>query len=80
MSSSSHIEDMVNQEYRYGFKTDIETAFTVKGLSEDTIRRISKHKKEPPFVLEFRLNAFRQWQKMEEPQWANLKYPPIDFQ
>ena len=74
------IQDIVNREYKYGFKTDIEQAKTIKGLSEETIRAISQYKKEPEFMLEFRLNAFRQWKKMETPQWANVHYPPIDYQ
>lgn len=74
-----NLENLVNREYQYGFKTEIESGHTVKGLSEDTIRQISKHKKEPEFMLEFRLEAYRRWQKMEEPKWANVHYPPIDF-
>ena len=76
----STIQDFVNREYQYGFQTQIETGRTVKGLSEETIRFISKIKNEPEFMLEFRLNAFRQWQKMKEPHWANVQYPTIDYQ
>ena len=75
-----NLENLVNREYQYGFKTDIETGLTIKGLNEETIRHISRHKKEPEFMLEFRLEAFRRWQKMEAPQWANVRYPPIDYQ
>ncbi len=74
------IEKLANREYQYGFRTDIESGVTVKGLSEETIRAISRHKKEPQFMLEFRLNAFRQWQKMKEPRWAYVTYPDIDYQ
>ena len=74
------IDELVNREYKYGFKTEIEPGMTVKGLTEDTIRFISGHKKEPAFMLEFRLNAFRQWQKMKEPEWASVHYPAIDYQ
>jgi len=74
------VEQFVNREYQYGFKTEIEPGYTVKGLTEDTIRAISLHKKEPDFMLEFRLNAFRRWKKMEVPRWANVFYPPIDYQ
>ena len=75
-----NLENIVNREYQYGFKTEIETGHTIKGLSEDTIRQISQHKKEPAFMLEFRLEAYRRWLKMEEPKWANVHYPPIDYQ
>ncbi len=74
------IEDLVNREYQHGFQTKIEQGMTVKGLSEDTIRFISKHKQEPEFMLEFRLSAYRHWLKMKEPTWAEVKYPPIDYQ
>ncbi|HTL47286.1 MAG TPA: Fe-S cluster assembly protein SufB [Verrucomicrobiae bacterium] len=74
------IEDLVNREYQYGFKTELEPGMTVSGLNEDTIRLISAHKKEPPFMLEFRLKAYRQWQKMKEPAWAHVFYNKIDYQ
>jgi Fe-S cluster assembly protein SufB len=67
-------------DYRYGFSTDIETESFAKGLSEETVRAISQKKNEPSFLLEFRLKAYRKWLTMEEPNWANLKIPPIDFQ
>ncbi len=74
-------ELLKNREYKYGFTTDIETDTIPKGLSEDTVRLISEIKKEPEWLLEFRLKAFRHWQKMEEPDfWANFDYPKIDFQ
>lgn len=78
--NGKEIQELVNREYQYGFKTDIEQAKLVQGLSEDTIRQISRHKGEPEFMLEFRLGAFRKWQKMSEPRWAHLSYPPIDYQ
>ena len=74
------IQDLVNREYKFGFKTEIEQKKTIKGLSEETIRQISAYKKEPEFMLEFRLNAYKQWKKMETPKWANVHYPPINFQ
>lgn len=78
---STAAELLKNREYKYGFVTDIETETIPKGLSEDTIRIISAKKNEPEWMLEFRLKAFRQWQKMSEPSnWANFKYPQIDFQ
>lgn len=74
------IKDFADQEYKYGFKTDIESETIPKGLTEDTIRLISGRKREPSFMREFRLKAFRYWQKMTEPKWANIHYPPIDYQ
>ncbi|MBX3281719.1 MAG: Fe-S cluster assembly protein SufB [Acidobacteria bacterium] len=78
---STAAELLTNREYKYGFVTDIETETIPKGLSEDTIRLISAKKNEPDWMLEFRLKAYRQWLKMEEPSyWANFKYPDLDFQ
>jgi Fe-S cluster assembly protein SufB len=78
---STAVELLANREYKYGFVTDIETDTIPKGLSEDTVRLISEKKNEPEWMLEFRLKAFRQWQKMEEPKhWPNFVYPEIDFQ
>jgi Fe-S cluster assembly protein SufB len=67
-------------EYKYGFVTDIEADAIPKGLSEDIIRLISNKKKEPAFMLEWRLNAYRRWLKMEEPKWPAVTYPAIDYQ
>ena len=78
--SEKTIHDLVSQEYKYGFRTEIESGKTIKGLTEETIRAISAYKKEPEFMLEFRLNAFRQWKKMSEPHWANVHHPEIDYQ
>jgi Fe-S cluster assembly protein SufB len=69
-----------SQEYKYGFVTDVETENIGKGLSEETVRAISKKKNEPEFMLKFRLEAFRLWQEMEEPHWLNADYPNIDYQ
>lgn len=74
------IEALTSQEYKYGFVTDIESERIAKGLNEDVVRLISAKKEEPDFMLEFRLKAFRHWQQMKEPDWANVDYPPIDFQ
>lgn len=74
------LETLANQEYKYGFETDIETETIPKGLSEDIIKLISKKKEEPDWMLEWRLNAYHHWLKMTEPHWANLKYSPIDYQ
>lgn len=79
--SATATELLANREYKYGFKTEIETETIPKGLSEDTIRLISQKKDEPEWMLEFRLKAYRQWLKMEQPDhWANFDYPQVDFQ
>jgi len=80
MSSPQAVGDLVSQPYKYGFVTDIETEKIAKGLSEDVVRLISSKKQEPAFLLEFRLRAYRQWLQMQEPDWATLGYPPIDYQ
>jgi len=74
------IERTVLSDYKYGFYTDIEADEAPKGLSEDIVRFISAKKNEPEWMLEWRLKAYRHWLKMEEPQWANIKYPPINYQ
>ncbi len=74
------LEEVTSGEYKYGFVTDIEMDMAPKGLNEDIIRFISSKKNEPDWMLELRLKAFRHWQKMKEPKWAHVKYPPIDFQ
>ena len=77
---STVLQNLVNQPYLHGFVSDIESDVAPKGLSADTIRLISAKKNEPEWLLELRLKAYRQWLKMEEPQWPNVKYPKIDFQ
>jgi len=78
--NSKILDEVTTGEYKYGFVTDIETEFAPKGLSEDTIRFISARKREPEFLLEFRLKAYRHWLTMKQPGWAHLKIDPIDFQ
>ena len=78
--SSAAIQELVNQPYKHGFVTDIESDTAAKGLSEDTIRFISAKKNEPEWLLAFRLNAFRHWLTMTPPAWPNVHYPQIDFQ
>ncbi|MEM8800180.1 MAG: Fe-S cluster assembly protein SufB [Pseudomonadota bacterium] len=73
------VEDLAG-DYKYGFSTDIDTEFAPKGLNEDTVRFISAKKNEPQWMLEYRLKAFRQWLKMEEPEWAMVNFPKIDYQ
>ncbi len=74
------LDEVTQGEYKYGFVTDIETETAPMGLDESTVRFISAKKNEPKFMLEFRLKAFRYWQKMKEPNWAHLKYPKINYQ
>lgn len=74
------IEDITQQEYKYGFTTDVETDILSCGLSEEVIRTISHKKGEPEWLLEFRLKAYRKWLTMEVPTWAHLDIPKIDFQ
>ncbi len=73
-------KDLENSEYKYGFVTDIESDKAPKGLNEDIIRLISSKKNEPEWLLEYRLDAFKKWQAMEEPDWAHIKYEKPDFQ
>ena len=68
------------EKYKYGFVTDIEMERAPKGLNEDIVRFISAKKGEPEWMLEWRLEAFRRWQEMAEPNWARVHYPPIDYQ
>jgi Fe-S cluster assembly protein SufB len=79
-SAAPKIEDIINREYDAGFYTDIEADTIPPGLNEDIVRLISHKKNEPPFMLEWRLKAFRHWQTMHEPHWQNVHYAPIDYQ
>ncbi|MNK12647.1 FeS cluster assembly protein SufB [compost metagenome] len=74
------LEQAVSNDYKYGFVTDIDTDTIAKGLNEDVIRLISHKKNEPEWMLEWRLKAYAYWLKMVEPDWANVKYPIIDYQ
>lgn len=74
------MDDLTQSEYKWGFITDIEAEAVPRGLNEDIVRLISKKKNEPEWMTEWRLKAYRHWLKMEEPAWANIKYPKIDFQ
>jgi len=78
------IEQLANQEYKWGFVTDIEQETIPRGLNEDIVRLISAKKQEPEFMLEWRLKAYRHWAKLHraeaEPKWANVKFNPIDYQ
>ena len=81
MVSKSEIEQRyIGQEYKHGFVSAIEEDTAPKGLGEDTVRLISRKKGEPEFMLDWRLRAYRHWLTMKEPTWANVHYPPIDYQ
>src|ERR687887_1832332 len=79
-TSTEVIQDLANREYKYGFFTDIEQEAVPRGLSEDIVRLISAKKREPAWLLEWRLKAYRMWLTMKEPAWGNIKYGPIDYQ
>ncbi|HEY6444592.1 MAG TPA: Fe-S cluster assembly protein SufB [Candidatus Acidoferrales bacterium] len=83
-SNTDTIRELAQQEYKWGFVTDIGEDRAPKGLNEDIIRLISTKKNEPEFMLEWRLKAYRHWESLEkaqgEPKWANVHYPPIDYQ
>lgn len=74
------IDSVLNQEYQHGFVTDVDESFLPPGLNEQTIRQISAIKKEPEFLLEWRLKAFERWLTMREPDWSTIHHPPIDYQ
>ena len=78
--STDSIRQMTEGDYKYGFTTDIDADTLPPGLNEDIVRFISAKKNEPEFMLEWRLKAFRHWLGMQEPNWAHVKYPPIDYQ
>jgi len=79
-ASESAVDQFVQRKYRHGFVTDIESDTVPPGLSEDVVRWISARKREPEWLLEWRLKAYRQWLKMPQPHWAHLHIAPIDFQ
>jgi Fe-S cluster assembly protein SufB len=80
MNNTESLEAFTNQEYKYGFVTEIEADSVPPGLNEEIIRAISARKQEPEFMLEWRLRAYRHWLTMKEPSWANVHHPPIDYQ
>jgi Fe-S cluster assembly protein SufB len=80
MASNEQIKNLLKEDYKLGFETLVESDTFPKGLDENVIKAISKKKEEPDWLLEFRLKAFNKWLNMEEPTWAHLKYPKIDYQ
>ncbi len=79
-TAAETIEGLVRKEYKYGFVTDVEAESAPPGLNEDIVRLISAKKREPEFLLEWRLKAFRHWLTLKEPEWAHVHHPPIDYQ
>jgi Fe-S cluster assembly protein SufB len=79
-ASTTGFDELISREYQHGFVTDLEADALPSGLSEDVIRLISAKKSEPPFMLEWRLTAYRHWLTMTEPHWATVRHPPIDYQ
>ena len=78
--AQDRIQDFVSREYKEGFVTEIETETIPPGLDESVVKEISSRKDEPGWLLEWRLKAFRRWQKMKEPHWASVDFKPIDYQ
>src|SRR5229473_3110947 len=80
-TATSTIQELANREYKYGFVTEVETDAVPRGLNEETIRQISAKKREPEFMLQWRLKAYRHWLTMEEPRWwPNIRFASIDYQ
>src|ERR1700744_1773250 len=79
-TATETIESLVTQEYKYGFVTDVEAESAPPGLNEDIVRLISSKKKEPTWLTDWRLKAYRHWLTLKEPTWQFVKYPPVDFQ
>ena len=78
--SKNNIKNLVNQPYKYGFSTQIETETLPQGLNEEIIKTISEKKNEPNFMLEFRLRAYKKWKLMKCPDWAQLSQPSLNYQ
>ena len=77
---NTNITNLVNKTYQYGFSTNIEKDIIERGLNEETVKLISQKKREPKFLLKFRLRAYKKWKQMSEPEWAYLKFPQINYQ
>ena len=80
MEDKDIIQEVTNEEYKWGFTTDIDTETIRKGLDEEVVRIISKKKNEPDWLLQYRLDAYRRWQQMKEPDWAHLEYETPNYQ
>ena len=80
LDTIERVKDIDVDKYKYGFTTEIESERAPKGLNEDTVRYISARKDEPQWLLDWRLEAYHRWLQMDEPSWARVNYPKIDFQ
>ncbi|MGA0054539.1 MAG: Fe-S cluster assembly protein SufB, partial [Steroidobacteraceae bacterium] len=80
MSENAQLNELVGRGYQHGFVTDIESESLPPGLDEDVVRKISAIKREPTFLTEWRLRAYRHWLTMREPEWAHVRVQPIDYQ
>ena len=78
-TATTEIQELANREYKYGFVTDLEADAIPRGLSEDVVRAISAKKREPEWMLEFRLKAYRKWLTMAEPEWSDNRYASLSF-
>ena len=78
--TQEHIDKAIKRDYAAGFTTMVESDTFPPGLNEDVVRALSAKKREPEWMLEWRLEAFRVWREMAEPDWAHVNYPPVDFQ
>ena len=79
-NKNAYVRQVAEQKYEFGFTTDVHTDIIEKGLSEDVVRLISVKKGEPEWLLAFRLQAFRYWQKLKQPSWGHVRLPEIDYQ
>ena len=77
---NAFVKQVAEQKYEFGFTTNVDTEIIDKGLNEDVVRLISRKKGEPDWLLDFRLQAFRYWQTLEQPSWGHVKLPQIDYQ
>ena len=80
IQTTKTLDKYVQDKYKYGFVTDIDSERPNKGLNEEIIKFISKKKNEPEWMLSWRLNSYKKWLKLPKPKWANLKFPEIDYQ
>ena len=80
LTETSKLEELIGRDYPHGFVTALDTDSLPVGLNEAVIRLISAKKEEPPFMLEWRLQAYRHWLTMSEPSWSTVQHPPIDYQ
>lgn len=78
-TTDNEVKELIKREYEHGFVTEIESDTFEPGLNEDVIRRLSEIKQEPEFMLEWRLKAYRRWLEMDEPEWAHVDFPKVDY-